>query len=61
MRAASSWETIIRGMVVTVAATLTPGEDLDFEFYKLLCYQPGGFFDTHADTQRGENHIGTLS
>lgn len=57
---ASSWETIIRGMVVTVAATLTPGEDLDFEFYKLLCYQPGGLFDTHADTQRGENHIGTL-
>ena len=38
-----------------------PAEGLGVELYKLLVYQPGGFFDEHRDTEKVPGMVATLS
>ena len=38
-----------------------PGERLEAEIYKLLVYEPGGFFAEHRDTEKTEGMIATLT
>ncbi len=38
-----------------------PAEGLGVELYKLLIYQPGGFFDEHRDTEKVPGMVATLS
>lgn len=33
---------------------------ITYDFYKLVVYEKGGFFKPHKDTQRTNNHFGTL-
>ncbi len=41
-------------------SSLAPNRKLSLEPYKLVVYQEGGHFDSHRDTVRDKNHIGTL-
>lgn len=56
------WADTVRGILDTVAAGLgCPAGRLDAKPYKLLIYEPGGFFSAHRDTEKAEGMIATLS
>ncbi len=56
------WADTLRGILDTVAAGLgCPAGRLDAEPYKLLIYEPGGFFSAHRDTEKARGMIATLS
>ena len=38
-----------------------PGERLEAKLYKLLIYEPGGFFAAHRDTEKADGMIATLT
>ena len=51
------------GKVLTAAADGLgcSADRLDAQLYKLLIYEPGGFFAPHRDTEKADGMIGTLS
>ena len=51
------------GRVLTAAADGLgcPVDRLDAQLYKLLIYEPGGFFIPHRDTEKADGMIATLS
>ena len=51
------------GRVLTAAADGLgcPADRLDARLYKLLIYEPGGFFASHRDTEKVDGMIATLS
>ena len=51
------------GRVLTAAADGLgcPVDRLDAQLYKLLIYEPGGFFASHRDTEKTDGMIATLS
>ena len=51
------------GRVQTAAADGLgcPADRLDAQLYKLLIYEPGGFFAAHRDTEKADGMIATLS
>ena len=51
------------GRVLTAAADGLgcPADRLDAQLYKLLIYEPGGFFASHRDTEKADGMIATLS
>ena len=51
------------GRVLTAAADGLgcPVDRLDAQLYKLLIYEPGGFFVSHRDTEKADGMIATLS
>ncbi len=51
------------GRVLTSAADGLgcPADRLDARLYKLLIYEPGGFFVSHRDTEKADGMIATLS
>lgn len=53
---------IINGEISKKINTLLcPDEkSISIEFYKLLLYEKGSFFKAHKDTQRSQNHFGSL-
>ena len=52
----------MRGILDTVATGLgCPAGRLDARLYKLLIYEPGGFFSAHRDTKKADGMIATLS
>ena len=58
----SVWADTLRGILDTVATGLgCPPGRLDARPYKLLIYEPGGFFSAHRDTEKADGMIATLS
>ena len=56
------WADTLRGILDTVATGLgCPAGRLDAKLYKLLIYEPGGFFSAHRDTEKTDGMIATLS
>ena len=56
------WADTLRGILDTVAKRLgCPAGRLDARLYKLLIYEPGGFFSAHRDTEKTDGMIATLS
>ena len=56
------WADTLRGILDTVATGLgCPAGRLDARLYKLLIYEPGGFFSAHRDTEKTDGMIATLS
>ena len=51
------------GRVLTAAADGLgcPADRLDARLYKLLIYEPGGFFASHRDTEKADGMVATLS
>ena len=51
------------GRILTAAADGLgcPADRLDAQLYKLLIYEPGGFFASHRDTEKADGMIATLS
>ncbi len=57
-----AWPETFARILDTAAAGLgCPGERLDARLYKLLVYEPGGFFLPHRDTEKADGMIATLS
>ena len=58
----AAWPDTFSGILDTVAKGLgCPGERLEAQLYKLLIYEPGGFFSAHRDTEKAGGMIATLS
>ena len=58
----SAWpETFARILDAAAAGLGCPGGRLDARLYKLLVYEPGGFFLPHRDTEKTDGMIATLS
>ena len=58
----SVWpETFARILDAAAAGLGCPGGRLDARLYKLLVYEPGGFFLPHRDTEKTDGMIATLS
>ena len=58
----SAWpETFARILDAAAAGLGCPGGRLDAWLYKLLVYEPGGFFLPHRDTEKTDGMIATLS
>ena len=56
------WRESFDEIVDRVARGLGLSRDLlDAELYKLLVYEPGGFFSAHRDTEKSEGMVATLS
>ena len=57
-----SWKKTMRELVRSAADGLgCPRDQLKAELYKLLIYQPGGFFIPHRDTEKSDGMIATLT
>ena len=57
-----AWRDTFAGILDAAARGLgCPKERLDARFYKLLVYEPGGFFSAHRDTEKADGMIATLS
>ena len=57
-----AWADTLSGIMDQVATGLgCPGERLDAHLYKLLVYEPGGFFSEHRDTEKADGMVATLS
>lgn len=60
--AGRGWRVSLDEVMDRVARGLGLSSDLlDAELYKLLVYEPGGFFSTHRDTEKSDGMVGTLS
>ena len=58
----AAWPDTFSGILNTVAAGLgCPSGRLEAQLYKLLIYEPGGFFSAHRDTEKADGMIATLS
>ena len=58
----SAWpETFARVLDAAAAGLGCPSGRLDARLYKLLVYEPGGFFLPHRDTEKTDGMIATLS
>ena len=58
----SAWADTLRGILDSAAKGLgCPAGRLDARPYKLLIYEPGGFFSAHRDTEKADGMIATLS
>lgn len=56
------WEGTLAGILDEVTAGIgCPAGRLEAELYKLLIYEPGGFFSEHRDTEKTDGMIATLS
>lgn len=56
------WEGTLAGILDEVTAGIgCPAGRLEAELYKLLIYEPGGFFSEHRDTEKTGGMIATLS
>ncbi len=57
-----AWADTFAGILEAAAKGLgCPSERLDAQLYKLLVYEPGGFFSAHRDTEKTDGMIATLS
>ncbi len=57
-----AWRDTFAGILDAAARGLgCPKERLDARLYKLLVYEPGGFFSAHRDTEKADGMIATLS
>ncbi len=57
-----AWPDTFAGILDAAARGLgCPKERLDARLYKLLVYEPGGFFSAHRDTEKADGMIATLS
>ena len=55
------WASKFEGVVVRVAEGLgLPPKEVKADFYKLLVYDEGGFFQAHRDTEKAGGMFGTL-
>ena len=58
----AAWADTLGRILHAVGAGLgCPGGRLEARLYKLLIYEPGGFFSTHRDTEKADGMIATLS
>ena len=58
----SAWAETLSMILDAAAAGLgCPSGRLDAQLYKLLVYEPGGFFAPHRDTEKADGMIATLS
>ena len=58
----AAWaETFARVLGSAAAGLGCPPDRLDAQLYKLLIYEPGGFFAAHRDTEKADGMIATLS
>lgn len=56
------WEGTLAGILEEVTAGIgCPAGRLEAELYKLLIYEPGGFFSEHRDTEKTDGMVATLS
>ncbi|MFN7924901.1 MAG: 2OG-Fe(II) oxygenase [Bryobacteraceae bacterium] len=55
-----SWASTFESILSKVTAGLGCGTSVSAEFYKLLVYEPGGFFLAHRDTEKAGGMFGTL-
>ena len=54
-----AWQDTFNEILQSVAASLgPPAERLRAELYKLLLYEPEGFFTEHRDTKKADGMIG---
>ena len=57
-----AWPETLAGILDRAASGLgCPPERLEARLYKLLVYEPGGFFSPHRDTEKAPGMIGTLT
>ena len=60
--AGAAWPETFAKILDSAAAGLgCPADRLDAQLYKLLIYEPGGFFSAHRDTEKADGMIATLS
>ena len=58
----AAWPATFAGILGAAADGLgCPADRLDAQLYKLLVYEPGGFFAPHRDTEKAGGMIATLS
>ena len=58
----AAWAATFARILGSAAAGLgCPPDRLDAQLYKLLIYEPGGFFTAHRDTEKADGMIATLS
>ena len=56
-----TWAETLGGILDRAAEGLgCPGDAVATEFYKLLVYEPGGFFAPHRDTEKADGMVATL-
>ena len=57
----AGWKDVFEGIMERVSQGLgCPADRLTARLYKLLVYEPGGFFASHRDTEKMDGMIGTL-
>jgi predicted 2-oxoglutarate/Fe(II)-dependent dioxygenase YbiX len=54
------WEKTLAGLVADIALGLGVSEPVAADFYKLLVYDPGGFFVDHRDTEKVPGMFATM-
>ena len=60
--AGAAWPETFAKILDSAAAGLgCPADRLDAQLYKLLIYEPGGFFSAHRDTEKAGGMVATLS
>ena len=58
-----TWTDAFADLKQSVCSVLAPGykfKNAELRLYKMLVYEKGSFFLPHRDTQRDENHFGTV-
>lgn len=54
------WEKTLAGLAADMALGLGVSEPVAADFYKLLVYEPGGFFVEHRDTEKAPGMFATM-
>lgn len=54
------WDARMHKVVNYARDVLVPGSSIHNKLYKMVIYEVGGLFKPHRDTQRSEDHFGTL-
>jgi len=57
---AGDWRSAVRRVCDEVASEMSPASEVTADFYKLLLYGDGDFFEAHRDTQRSNDHFASL-
>ena len=58
-----TWSKAFDELKAAASSVLAPGlksKNVQLRLYKLLVYEKGSFFLPHRDTQKSENHFGTV-
>ena len=58
-----TWHRVFNDLKAAASSILAPGlkpHKVQLRLYKLLVYEKGSFFLPHRDTQKNENHFGTV-